>query len=337
MRVAVIGAGLGSAPHFKSLEDLSDQADVAWVYARDAARLAATPVPGGAVRTSRFEDILEDDSVSAVLVLTPPNSHLAIVEQLARAGKHVLVEKPLEIDIGKSTALVEVCEQHGVKLAVMLQHRMREAAQALAALLAGGELGALVSARASVRWWRPQSYYDVPGRGTLARDGGGVLMTQAIHTLDLLLSLTGMPEKVIGLARTSPVHRMECEDVASALLQYAGGAIGMVDTTTAAFPGFPESLEFNAQHGTATLASGELKVVFADGRELRAGRPESSGSGASIMGFDHGPHRAVIADFLAAVKSGAEPAVSGRSALGAHRLIDAIMVSSRSGGAAVTL
>jgi UDP-N-acetyl-2-amino-2-deoxyglucuronate dehydrogenase len=337
MRIAVVGAGLGSAPHFKSLEDLSAVAEVAWVYARDAQRLAATPVPGQARRTSRFEDILEDSSVSAVLVLTPPNSHLAIVSRLAEAGKHVLVEKPLEIDLGKSEALVEVCERHGVRLAVMLQHRMREAALALARLLRSGELGALVSARASVRWWRPQSYYDEPGRGTLARDGGGVLMTQAIHTLDLLLSLIGQPESVIGLATTSPVHRMETEDTAAALLSYAGGAIAMVEATTAAFPGYSESIEINALDGSATLSGGELLVKFADGRTMQAGRSESSGAGASIMGFDHGPHRAVIADFLQAAANGSQPTVSGCSALAVHRVIDAIMASSRAGGGAVRL
>ncbi|RZJ03995.1 MAG: Gfo/Idh/MocA family oxidoreductase, partial [Haliea sp.] len=266
LRIAVIGAGLGSSPHFKSLDDLSDEVEVAWVYARDAARLATTPVPGQAQRTSRLEDILEDAGVRAVMVLTPPHTHLELTRALALAGKHVLVEKPLEIDLGRATELVEVCEAAGVTLAIMLQHRMREAARSLAALVQSGELGPLVSARASVRWWRPQSYYDEPGRGTLARDGGGVLMTQAIHTLDLLLSLTGLPERITAHASTSAVHRMECEDTAAALLHYAGGAIGMVEATTAAYPGFPECIELNAANGTATLQGGELRVAFADGR-----------------------------------------------------------------------
>ncbi|MDO9403519.1 MAG: Gfo/Idh/MocA family oxidoreductase [Polaromonas sp.] len=329
LRIAVIGAGLGSAPHFKSLEDLAGEVDVAWVYARDAARLAATPVPGQARRTSRLEDLLDDTSVQAVLVLTPPNTHLELTRALAQSGKHVLVEKPLEIDLGRATELVEVCEAAGVKLAVMLQHRLRKAARSLAALVRHGELGPLVSARASVRWWRPQSYYDEPGRGTLARDGGGVLMTQAIHTLDLLLSLTGLPERVTGHASTSPLHRMECEDTAAALLHYPRGAIGMVEATTAAYPGFPESIELNGTLGTATLQGGELRVSFLDGRSLHAGSAETSGAGASVMGFDHGAHRAVLQDFFRAVAGGTEPAVSGRSALGVHQVIHAIMESAR--------
>jgi UDP-N-acetyl-2-amino-2-deoxyglucuronate dehydrogenase len=331
MRVAVIGAGLGSAQHFRSLEELAPVAELAWVCARDAQRLAAMPLPGSPKRTTRLQDIVRDDSVSAVLVLTPPDTHLAIVRPLAEAGKHVLVEKPLEISLAGARELVAVCEDNGVRLAVMLQHRMREASRVLASLVGKGELGQLISARAAVRWWRPQSYYDLPGRGTLARDGGGVLMTQAIHTLDLLLSLTGMPASVSGLTFTSPVHRMQCEDTAAALLHYASGAVATVEATTAAWPGFPETVELNGTLASATLQGCALRLDFADGRTLQAGQAESSGAGADIMGFDHGPHRAVIGDFLTAIRTATEPAVSGRSALRVHEVIDAIMASSGSG------
>lgn len=160
------------------------------------------------------------------------------------------------------------------------------------------------------RWWRPQSYYDEPGRGTLARDGGGVLITQAIHTLDLLLSLTGLPERITGLAATSPVHRMEGED-------------------TAAYPGFAERIELNGTLGSATLEAGELRVLFADGTTRTLGTPESSGGGANPMAFDHAAHRAVLQDFIRAVQQGIAPAVSGRSALGVQQVIEGIMESSR--------
>lgn len=337
LRLAVVGAGLGSAPHFKSIEDLASDIELVWVYARSAERLAAAQLPAAAKRTSRFEDILEDPSVQAVLVLTPANAHLEVVERAARAGKHVLVEKPLEASTVRATALVEACEQSGVTLGIMLQHRTREAASGLAALLKTGELGELVSAAASVRWWRPQSYYDEPGRGTLSRDGGGVLITQAIHTLDLLLSLIGLPERVLALAATSSMHSMEGEDIASALLQYTGGAVAVVQATTAAYPGFPEKIELNLTRGSATLESGELKVSFLDGRTLAIGKPQASGGGANPMGFDHDAHRTVLNDFAKAIKAGAQPAVTGRSALDVHRLIDAIMQSSHNGGAAVSL
>ncbi|HSN80790.1 MAG TPA: Gfo/Idh/MocA family oxidoreductase [Rhodoferax sp.] len=330
-RLAVIGAGLGSGPHFKSLQDLASEAEVVWVHARDATRLGATPVPQGAQKTTRLEDILDDTSVQAVLVLTPPNTHLALVQRLAQAGKHVLVEKPLEVDLVRAQALVLACEHHGVKLTVMLQHRLRPAAIRLRALLDAGELGQLVSASASVRWWRPQSYYDEPGRGTLARDGGGVLITQAIHTLDLLLACTGLPVRVMGLAATSPVHSLEGEDCACALLHYANGAMATVQATTAAYPGFPERLELNGTLGSASLDAGVLQMALMNGQTLAVGDAQAGGGGADPMAFDHGAHRAVIKDFIDAVRQGREPAVTGRSALATQQLIEAIMASSQSG------
>jgi UDP-N-acetyl-2-amino-2-deoxyglucuronate dehydrogenase len=328
IRVGVVGLGMGSAPHFKALQDLAPDVEVAWVHARDPKRLAAARIPEGAQKTTRLADMLEDPLVKAVLVLTPPNTHLDIVEQAARAGKHVLVEKPLEASFEKAQAMVAVCEKHSVQLGVMLQHRMRQGARALSALQQSGQLGELLSAHASVRWWRPQSYYDEPGRGTLARDGGGVLMTQAIHTLDLMLSFTGMPEFVLGLTRTSPLHDMECEDLAAALLQFPGGAVGTLQASTAANPGYAERIELDFTLGTATLLGGALAVHFANGKTMDAGEPRNAGGGANAMDFDHAAHRAVLQDFLAAVQKGATPRVTGRSALNVHRLIQAITDSS---------
>lgn len=331
LRLAVIGAGMASAPHFRSLADLAAQVAVAWVVGRDLQRLQAAALPPQARLTTRLEDALDDPGVQAVLVLTPPNAHLDVARQAAQAGKHVLVEKPLEVDLARATALVEACEAAGVQLGVMLQHRQRPGATALAELLRTRRLGPLVSVSASVRWWRPQSYYDVPGRGSLARDGGGVLITQAIHTLDSLFSLTGVPERVTALARTSAVHRMEGEDTVAALLQFAGGAVGVVQATTAAYPGFAERIELNGTLGTATLESGVLKAQFSDGTSAVAGATQGSGGGADPMAFDHAAHRDVLQDFIHAVQQGRAPAVSGRSALAVQRVIEAMMASSHTG------
>ncbi len=334
LRIAVIGAGVAAPPHLQSLHDLRDRVDVAWVCGRDTERLAAQPgLPAGAALTPRLDDVLADASVQAALVLTPAHTHADVVERLAAAGKHVLVEKPLDASLANAERMVATCERHGVQLAVVLQHRMSPAARALADLLAAGELGALLGASATVRWWRPQSYYDQPGRGTLARDGGGVLLTQAIHTLDLLLHVAGEPSQVQGLVRTSPVHRMETEDTASAVLQWPGGAIGVLDATTAAWPGYPECITLNGTRGTATLQAGALRVLRPHAEPLAVGEVQASGSGANLMGFDHAGHRAVLQDFLEAIARGRAPLTSGRSALGVQRLIAALLQSSDSGTA----
>ncbi len=336
LRVALVGAGPSAAPHLQSLRDLAPDVALAWVAARTRERLDALALPPGARATTDLADVLADATVRAVLVVTPPATHLPIVTALAQAGKHVLVEKPLDVTLARAQQLVQVSEQHGVLLAVMLQHRLRDASRALAALVQGGTLGTLTGASASVRWWRPQSYYDAPGRGTLARDGGGVLMTQAIHTLDLMLQYTGLPAEVTALSTTSAIHRMECEDTATAVLRWTAGggdaidatsAIGTIDATTAAYPGFAERIALNFTRASATLEAGELTVHHHDGRITRAGERQATGSGANIMAFDHGPHRAVIADFAQAVRQGREPAVTGRSALAVHRLIDAMVMS----------
>ena len=330
-RIAVIGTGLGSAPHFQSLQDLSSELEVAWISGKHADAMAQKYGFDIASKAASLDDILQDQSVRAALVLTPPSTHLEVVERLARAGKHVMVEKPLEISLERATALVESCETNGVTLAIMLQHRMRDASRELTRLMSTGELGELVSSAASVRWWRPQTYYDEPGRGTLARDGGGVLMTQAIHTLDLLLSYTGLPQRVLGMAGTSAMHQMESEDNAAALLQFEGGTVAVLQATTAAYPGYPERIELNFTKGSATLESGTLKVNLIDGKSWTSGDLQSSGGGADPMAFDNGPHRAVIQDFVSSVQAGRAPAVSGRSALVVQRVIHAIIASSKSG------
>jgi predicted dehydrogenase len=188
-----------------------------------------------------------------------------------------------------------------------------------------------VACSASVRLWRPQSYYDEPGRGTKARDGGGVLLTQAIHTLDLLLSLAGDISEVCGYAGTTAVHRMETEDLVCAAVRFASGAFGTIEATTAAFPGFPERIELIGREGTASLAGTQLSLRWQDGRVVdEASDGSAGGTGADPMAFPHAYHRALIADFLDAIEAGREPRVNGQEALRVHRLIDALLAAGTS-------
>jgi predicted dehydrogenase len=271
--------------------------------------------------------VLGDASVQAVFVLTPPYTHLDIVARCAAAGKHVLLEKPLEIDSMRSHQLVDACRDAGVKLGMMLQHRLRPAALAMAERVASGALGQMTSAQVDIRWWRPQSYYDVPGRGTRERDGGGVLITQGIHTLDMYLSIVGAPSEVAAFANTSAAHRMECEDVVAAALRYANGAATTINETTAAFPGFAEKVEYSGTLGTATLCSGLLEVHYLDGKLETFGQKQATGFSANPMDFTHHSHQAVIEDFLDAIANAREPTITGASALVVHRLIDVLLES----------
>jgi UDP-N-acetyl-2-amino-2-deoxyglucuronate dehydrogenase len=256
-----------------------------------------------------------------------------LVERCAGAGKHILLEKPLECSTERALPLVDAAETAGIKLAVVFQHRFREASEHLRALLEQGALGELAAVNVICPWWRPQSYYDEPGRGTLARDGGGVLITQAIHTLDLTFSLAGPVAEVAAITGTTSLHRMETEDFAGAGLRFANGAYGALMATTAEYPGFPERIELIGARGTAILTAGVVTVHYQDGREERFGEEQGTGGGADPMAFPHDAHRALLADFLDAIDRDRSPRVTGREALRVHHFIEAIVRASAGGRA----
>jgi len=196
-------------------------------------------------------------------------------------------------------------------------------------LLQSGRLGTVQAASVAVPWWRPQSYYDEPGRGTLARDGGGVLLTQAIHTLNLFQSLVGVRAVVAAQVRTTGLHRMETEDYASALLELGNGAPGSLLATTANYPGRPENIDIIGNLGSARLEGASVRADFLDGSRFEHVSTEGTGGGANIMDFPHDAHRAVLVDFLDAIAEGRDPLVTGEDALATHTLIDAILAKSR--------
>ena len=328
--LALVGLGPAAQPHSKSLIDLGQRVDVRWAASRTAERAAAYAREFPFPTTTDVEAAIADPTVDAVIVLTPPASHLEVAERCLAAGKHVLVEKPLELTVARGARLVEAAERSGKVFGVVLQHRFRPASLRLKAALEAGELGTVQAASLVVPWWRPQSYYDEPGRGTLARDGGGVLLTQAIHSLDLFRSLVGVTDVIAADARTTALHRMETEDHVSALLRLDHGASGTLTATTAAYPGHPERIEIIGTNGHAALVGGALHLAFLDGREEIVEAEGRTGSGASIMDFPHDAHRAVIADFLDAIETPRQPVVTGREALESQRLVDRILDKARS-------
>lgn len=319
-RVGIVGLGMAVAPHAKSLIDL--KVEVAYAYSPSVARRTQFGQKFPFPPCDNIESIVKDKTVDAVLILTPPNTHLELVEKFATAGKHILLEKPLEISLDRAERLVKACSR--VKLGIVLQHRFRPGAVKLREHLK--DLGQIVSASAAIPNWRPQSYYDMPGRGTRARDGGGVLLTQGIHTLDLFLSFAGDVSKVSSLVRTTPVHRMETEDLVAAVVEFKNGAIGTVHATTTAYPGFPERIELIGTKGTALLEGPSLRIELADGRKVEV-KAEGGGTGADPMAFPHDWHRDLLADFLDAIESNRPPRISGEEALKVHRFIDRLLGS----------
>jgi predicted dehydrogenase len=330
--IGIVGAGMASKPHALALQALAPDVVVRGVYRRDQAKLAAFCATYGFTAADSVETMLADPAIDALLILTPPNAREELVAAAARAGKHILMEKPVERSSPAAERIVATAEAAGVKLGIIFQHRFRAASQALRRRIEEGALGPLQAVQLSVPWWRPQSYYDQPGRGSLAQDGGGVLITQAIHALDLMLSLAGPVAAVQAMATTTGLHRMETEDFVGAALRFENGASGALMATTAFYPGGAEMLVLAGTQAVATLSGGVLQIDWLDGRVETVGEEKSaSGGGADPMAFPFDWHKAQIAEFVEAVQAGREPASSGRTALAVHRLIDALLLSSREG------
>lgn len=332
----MIGLGMVASTHAAAIADtkgrvalggvMSTSPDKARAFAANYARTHDLPEPK--VYTS-VEEIASDPAVDFALICTPPNARVEMIDTLVAAGKPILLEKPIERTLEAAEQIVATCENAGVPLGIMFQHRVREASLKLAELLRANALGEVALVEIIVPWWRNQAYYDEPGRGTYARDGGGVLISQAIHTMDLALSLVGPVSAVQAMARTSRLHNMESEDVVSAGLEFASGAIGTLYASTASYPGRPESICVHGTKGSGLLARGELHIDWRDGSTESFGAAGGTGGGADPMAFTHAWHQGVIEDFAAALDEGRPPLATGREALRVHRLITALETSSR--------
>ena len=328
-RIGVIGLGMALKPHALSLRDLDDRVEVAAAFAPSRERREQAAKAWGFPVVDSLDAVLGEKSIDSVLVLAPPWTHTELVARAAAAGKHVLLEKPVDVNAERATALVETCERAGQTLAIVFQHRFRPASIELAGLLRAGTLGKILSASATIRWWRPPEYFAQAGRGMFARDGGGVLLTQAIHTLDLLLHLVGPAAEVAAYVDTSPLRRIDTEDVVAGAVRYANGATGVIDATTVTYPGYPERIEIAGTEGSAVLEVESLTVNWMNGERLVRGGASAGGGGADPMAFSHEHHRRVLTEFFDAIDQQRTPLNSGRSALHVQRLIDALLAAGR--------
>lgn len=327
--VALIGAGMIARTHLQALSGTSDVAQLKAIVSRhpDRARPLAVHYAGvPPTFTSDLSTIAADSAIQMVIVATPPSVRRSIIEPLAKAGKHILLEKPVGRTTQEAEEIVDICKKAGVTLAILFQHRMRASSVAATNLVATGNLGQLGLVEINVPLWRDQSYYDELGRGTYARDGGGVMLTNAIHSIDLALSLTGPVTRVQAMTATTPLHRMEAEDFAIAGLDFACGASGSFVASTAMYPHRTEVIRLHFERASLKIDKNALTVDWRDGRQEVLGTE-------SLMGGKYEWHQAVIENFIHAIKTDNKPVVTGHDALISHRLIEAIERSSKTGRA----
>ncbi len=327
----MIGAGLAATPWLEALADL--ECDVVTVATRDSERFArvARLFPD-VVQCWPPEDALVPADLDACVNLSPPSFHLDGVRLAADRRIPLLIEKPLELDLDRASRAVAIARQAGVPLAVCFQYRYREAARTLRALIDDGSIGPIRAATLEVPWWRDDDYYSQPGRGTYARDGGGVLMTQAIHGLDLLLWYLGEPRSVYAALSRGTFHDLEAEDLATGILHFPD-ALGTVFATTGARSAEETTLRLLGEKATAVLAGNELRVYDGDGDvdavDVTDGQATTPASGP--MDFPARWHRQLIAEALEAFDAGEPPPISGEDALASLALIDAMERSAEQG------
>ena len=329
--VGVIGTGMAAKPHALALNDLRDLIEVKAVFSRNKEKCNIFAENYNFVPANSMQDILQNNEIDMAIIITPPNQRLELIKELSKAGKHILMEKPIERSTEKAKEIVNVCQNNKVQLGIVLQHRFRESSIKLKKLIEENSLGLIYSVQVSVPWWRDQSYYGEPGRGTYERDGGGVLISQAIHTLDLLISLVGQVEEVQAVAKTTSFHNMESEDFVAGGLKFKNGAVGSLMASTSSYPGFPESIILNCEKGSVKLESGTLKIHWQNKKAEEFGESSGTGGSADPMAFPYDWHKSLIKNFALSLRDKQSTIVTGEEALKVHGLIDALIASSKNG------
>ena len=329
--VGVVGTGMAAKPHALALNDLKDIIEVKGVYSRNEEKRKLFAENYNFVTANNIEDISQNSEIDMVIIITPPNQRLELVDKFSRAGKHILMEKPIERSTEKAEKIVDICHKNKVSLGIVFQHRFRESSKKLKQLINENKLGPIYSVQVNIPWWRDQSYYDEPGRGTYERDGGGVLISQAIHTLDLMISLVGPVEAVQAISQRTPFHIMEAEDFVSGAFKFKNGAIGSLMASTSSYPGYPESIILNCEKGSAKLESGTLIIQWQNNKIEEFGETSGTGGSADPMAFPFDWHKSLIKNFALSLNDNKATIVSGEEALKVHTLIDALIESSNKG------
>jgi UDP-N-acetyl-2-amino-2-deoxyglucuronate dehydrogenase len=326
----IIGAGIIAAIHADAIALLPDARLIAVTDVAAGAAQAFAAARGCAAEPT-LDDLLARNDVDVVCVCVPSGQHADVGVRAAKAGKHLVIEKPLDVTLEAADRLLAAAREAGVALTVMSQHRFDPGVIEAKRLIDDGALGTLVLGEASTKWYRTQEYYDsAPWRGTWALDGGA-LLNQGIHYVDLLRWCMGPVTEVTAVC-TTQTHQIEVEDTALALVRFASGAVGTIGATTAAYPGFPQRLEITGTEGTVTVEDGQLvRVALRDAAQT--GGPAGAGPSAAADpgGLDAAIHAAQLADLLAAAGEGREPAVSGQDGRDALEVVRAVYESSRTG------
>lgn len=326
----IIGTGAIAAHHARSIQEL-DNCKLVAVCSSSPERANQAAEKFGVPAYSSIEDLLDREDVDVVTICTHSGNHFEPAMAAARAGKHVLVEKPLEINLERADQLIEVCRKEGVKLGVVFQNRFQPGYLQLKEAVKQGRLGKLLLGNAYIKWYREEAYYSSSmWKGTKQGDGGAAFINQGIHTIDLLLDIMQEVESVYGQVKTM-VHDIEGEDLGVALLNFRNGALGSITGGTSLYPGYPERLEIFGEHGSIILEGGQLVQWNVKGMEslVKDSQASAKSGTADPMAVDYKLHMAQIKDMAEAILENREPLVNGETGKKSVELILAIYQSSK--------
>jgi predicted dehydrogenase len=325
LRFAVVGAGVIGTVHAHSLTALPGSAELVSVVDIQADKAEALASKYGAQDfSSDLAATLARDDIEAVTVCTPSGLHAEVAVAALDAGKHVVIEKPIDVSLAAADRILAAEAKSGKTATVISQHRFDRSTQRVLKAIGDGALGRITSGIASHAWWRGQSYYDSgEWRGTWALDGGGAIMNQTVHTINLLLTAVGTPVEVFAYTGCLAHERIEVEDTAVAVVKFASGALGIIHGTTAAYPGLDARLSVYGTQGSAVISDDELVFLHeTHGAAAEIAMSDKTGENQVTPDDKLGPddvglgkaHTAQLADFIHAVRTGGTPRVTTQDA-----------------------
>jgi predicted dehydrogenase len=337
--IGIVGCGMIANFHARAIADAKG-AHLVGACSRSKSEYEPFAAQHGCRGFASLEEMLADESVQAVSICTPSGLHMDPAVAAARAGKHVIVEKPLEITTERCDQIIQACEEAGVRLTVTFQSRFHESSRLMKQAVDAGRFGKITMGDAYVKWYRSQAYYDSgEWRGTWKLDGGGALMNQAIHSVDLLLWLMGPVKKVSAMTSTLTHERIEVEDIAVATLEFQNGALGVIEATTTSYPGSLKRIEISGSEGSAVLEEEDIKSwEFANedpaDEKVRAemvGKTESGGGAADPSAINHDGHTLLFEEAVNAINENRPSILDGSEGRRSVELICAIYESAKTG------
>lgn len=329
--IGVVGCGTISGTHAEAILN-SEKGRLVAASSRNRSSLDSFCGKYGLTNAgySDFEEFLSHPGLDIVVVCTPSGTHLEYGKLAAQAGKHVIIEKPIEVSLERGLELIESCQNHGVELAVIYQNRFIRDVIEMKRILDEGKLGDPFLVDVSVKWFRDQAYYDKGAwRGSLSLDGGGTVINQAIHTVDLMLWLVGDIDSLFAYKGTFTHEGIEGEDNAVAALEFKNGAIGVFRASTSVVPPQQRKIEIHGPKGTAVLEGDEFRFLSSD-KDLKTknGAMQAAGASAPLAGMSSSHHKSQYDQILDAIGKGGKPDVSGHDSLKSLAVVKAMYVSS---------